>query len=186
MGKKPNYDKMIQNKMREIEIEKMVLNCGGLDEKLERSVKLLEMITGRKVSKTIARKRIPTFGISPGKAAGCRVTIRDKEQITNLLKRFFSAVSNKINKRKIQVNHFSFGIHEYIEVPGLEYRREIGIVGFDITVVFKRKGKRVILKKIKQGKHSKKQDVTIEEITEYLTKHFKIKIETKENQNDSK
>ena len=31
---------MEDNKMREIEIEKMVLNCGGLGEKLEKSVKL--------------------------------------------------------------------------------------------------------------------------------------------------
>ena len=37
--------------MREIEIEKMVLNCGGLGEKLEKSVKLLELITERKVYK---------------------------------------------------------------------------------------------------------------------------------------
>ena len=41
----------LANKMREVEIEKIVLNCGGIDEKLERSVKLLELITKRKVQK---------------------------------------------------------------------------------------------------------------------------------------
>jgi large subunit ribosomal protein L5 len=141
------------NLMREIEIEKMVLNCGGLDDKLEKSVKLLEMITNKKILKTTAKKRIPMFGLSPGKKAGCKVTLRNKEEINLLLKRFFSATSNNILKRKIQENQFSFGIPEYIEVPGLEYKREIGIIGFEITVVFKRKGKRVKLKKIKQGRY---------------------------------
>ena len=31
-----------ENKMREIEIEKLVLNCGGTEDKLEKSIKLLE------------------------------------------------------------------------------------------------------------------------------------------------
>ena len=37
-----------ENKMREVEIEKMVLHCGGTEEKHEKSVQLLEMITGSK------------------------------------------------------------------------------------------------------------------------------------------
>ena len=171
---------MKENPMREIEIEKMVLNCGGIDDKLEKGVKLLEMITGKKVLQTIAKKRIPGFGISPGKKAGCKVTLRNKEEINPLLKRFFSAISNKILKKRIQENQFSFGIHEYIEVPGLEYKREIGINGFDVTVVFKRKGKRVMLKKIKQGKYPKKQHVTKEEIIEYLNKNFGIEVVEKQ------
>ena len=47
-----------KNVMREIEIEKIVLNCGGIGDKLEKSVKLLEMITGMKHYKTKAKKRI--------------------------------------------------------------------------------------------------------------------------------
>jgi len=140
------------NKMREIEIEKMVLNCGGIEDKLEKSIKLLEMITKRKILTTKAKKRIPGFGISPGKGAGCKVTIRNKEQINQLLKRFLAVSSNEISEKKIRDNQFSFGIHEYIEIPGLEYQRDIGILGFEISVVFKRKGKRVIMKKIKQGR----------------------------------
>ncbi|MFA5173783.1 MAG: 50S ribosomal protein L5 [Candidatus Pacearchaeota archaeon] len=167
---------MAKNKMQEIEIEKMVLNCGGLGEKLDRSVKLLEMITKRKVIKTTSTKRIPTFGISPGKESGCKVTIRDQKEVINLLKRFFAAVNNQISNKKVVENQFSFGIHEYIEIPGLEYERDIGIIGFDITVVFKRKGKRVELKKIKQGKYPLRQRVTKEEIIEFLNKHLGVKI----------
>jgi large subunit ribosomal protein L5 len=166
-----------KNKMQEIEIEKMVLNCGGIDDKLERAVKLLETITGRKVQKTKARKRIPAFGISPGKLAGCKVTLRNKEDIDPLLKRFFAAESNKVSAKTITPNHFSFGIEEYIEVPGLEYKRDIGILGFQFDISFKRKGKRVKVRKIKKGKYPKRQDVTKQEIIEYLKINFGVEVE---------
>ena len=171
-----------KNKMQDIEIEKMVLNCGGIDEKLEKSVRLLKMIAGdRKIYQISSTRRIPAFGISPGKKSGCKVTIRNKEKIIDLLKRFFAALDNEISDKKIVENHVSFGIQEYIEVPGLEYDRDIGILGFEASVVFKRKGKRVKMKKIKQGKYPKKQSVTKQEIIEFLTKHIGVEIT-----NDSK
>jgi len=166
----------MENKMQEPEIEKMVLNCGGIEDKHERSIKLLKMITNRKIQSRTSRKRIPTFNINPGKKSGCRVTIRDKKEIIALLKRFFAAVDNRISKKKIVNNHFSFGIKEYIEIPGLEYNRDIGILGFEVDVSFKRKGKRVKLRKIKQSKYPKKQEVTKEEITDFLQKNLKLEV----------
>lgn len=170
---KPN-----ENKMRQIEIEKMVLNCGGVEDKLEKCIKLLEMIAeGRKIYKVKATKRIPAFGISPGKLAGCKVTIRDKDKIIDLLKRFFASMDNEIKGKQITENQFSFGIHEYIEIPGLEYNRDIGILGFEAMLVFKRKGKRVKLRKVKRGSYPKKQFVSKEEIKEYLIKNFGVEIQ---------
>ncbi len=165
-----------KNPMQQIEIEKMVLNCGGIEDKFEKSVKLLEMITKRKVNIRKSHKRIPTFNISPGKKSGCRVTIRDKNEIITLLKRFFAAIDNKISKKQVAENHFALGIKEYIEIPGLEYNREIGILGFEIDVSFKRKGKRVKLRKIKKGKYPKRQAVTKEEIIEFLKKNLKLEV----------
>lgn len=167
---------IIKNKMQEIEIEKLVINCGGIGDKLERSYKLLEMITKEKVCKTKSMKRIPDFGISPGKESGCKVTIRNEAKIIELLKMFFAALDNKIKNKQITPNHFSFGIKEYIEIPGLEYNREIGILGFEMSLVFSRKGKRVKLRKIKRGKYPKRQDVTAEEIRAYLIKRFKVEV----------
>jgi len=169
--------KMNNSPMRQIEIEKMVLNCGGIEDKLERSIKLLEMMTKRKIQVVKSTKRIPDFGISPGKKSGCKVTLRNNKQIIELLKRFFAALDNNIKSKQIVNNHFSFGLKEYIEIPGLEYNRDIGILGFEADVSFKRKGKRVKYKKIKQGKYPKRQDVTKEEIVEFLKKNFKLNIQ---------
>ena len=165
------------NPMKEIEIEKMVLNCGGTEEKLQKSIKLLEMVTGnRKIYQIGSTRRIPAFGISPGKKSGCKVTLRDKNKIIELLKRFFAALDNEIKGKQITENHFSFGIEEYIEIPGLEYDRDIGILGFEASLVFKRKGKRVKIKKIKKGKYPKRQAVTKQEIRDFLVKTFGVEV----------
>ena len=169
-----------ENKMREIEIEKMVLHCGGTEDKLEKSIKLLKTITNsKKIYIVKSTKRIPAFGISPGKQSGCKITIRDKNKINDLLKRFFSSLDDTIKKKQVTENQLCFGIHEYIEVPGLEYDRDIGISGFEVMVVFKRKGKRVGIKKIKRGNIPKKQLVSKEEIVEFLIKNFDLEVEGK-------
>lgn len=165
------------NLMRNVEIEKIVLHCGGIDDKHEKSVKLLEKITGRKVYIVKSKRRFPEFGISPGKKSGCKVTVRDKEEIKSFLKRFFAAVENKISRSSVSENQYCFGIKEYIEVPGLEYDRDVGILGFEVMVIFTRKGKRVKLRKIKQGKYPRKQEVTREEVINYLSKNFNLEVE---------
>jgi len=157
------------NVMRKARLEKVVLNCGGSGEKLERAVKLLQILTGRKVMESVSTKRIPSLGVRPGLKTGAVVTIRGKEK-EMLLKRLFGAVNNTINKKQVMENHFSFGIKEYLEIPDMEYQRDIGIIGLDVTAVFTRTGKRVKLKKAKQGRYPKKQEVSIGEITDYLTK----------------
>ena len=136
----------------------------------------MKKITGGTIYIKKSTRRIPAFGISPGKKSGCKITIRDLDAINSYLKRFFSAVDNKIKDRQITENQLCFGVKEYIEVPGLEYERDIGILGFEVMLIFKRKGKRVGLKKIKQGKFPRKQRVTPEEIRVYLEKNFKLDV----------
>lgn len=173
---KMKKQKLEKNPMREIEIEKVVLNCGGVAEKLEKSAKLLKILTGRTIKQVESTKRIPTFGVRPGLKTGCMVTLRGEEKMA-LLKRFLGATANKVRKKAIKENHFSFGIKEYLEIPDMEYQRDIGLIGLDVTVVFKRKGKRVTLKKIKQGRLPKKQHVTPEEIIDYLTNKLGVTVE---------
>jgi len=175
-SEKPDKVGFGENPMRQIEIEKMVLHCGGTEDKHEKDMKLLKMITNRKICEVQSTRRIPAFGISPGKKSGCKVTLRNKEQINELLKRFFAALDNQVSKKQITENQFCFGIHEYIEVPGLEYDRDIGIIGFEVMLVFKRKGKRVGLKKIKSSRIPRKQQVSGEEIIDFLIKNFGLEI----------
>jgi len=161
--------------MRNIEIEKVVLSMGALAEELDASVKLLELLSGRKAIKTRAKKRIPNFNIRPGLEIGCKVTIRGKKA-ESLLKNLLLTVNNTIKAKQINDQDFSFGIAEYIEIPGMEYQRNIGMKGLKITVVFTRKGKRIELRKIKKGSIPQRQKTTKKEIVEFLKDKYKVEI----------
>ena len=164
------------NTMREIFVDRLVLSCGGVKDTLDKEVKLLEKITKKKPSRRQTKKRIPGFGIRPKLEIGCMVTLRGREAI-ELLKRLLSAIDNTLKTKQISDNHFSFGIAEYIEIPGEEYDREIGMMGFNASIVFSRKGKRVTRKKIKKAKIPKKQKVSKEEIIKFMEENFDTEIE---------
>ncbi len=174
-----------ENKMREIKIEKVVLNVGGTGEKLEKGVILLENLTGKKAVKVQATKRIPTWHVRPGLEVGTKITLRGADA-EKMVKRLLPAIQNTLKEKQIKDNFVSFGIHEYIEIPGMEYIREVGIMGFEVTIVFTRAGKRIEKKKIKSGK-TRRQIVTSKEIEEILVNKFETKIlrRRKNIQNDS-
>jgi len=161
---------MTENKTRKIRIEKIVLSVGGTAEELEKGVKLLRLITERNPSKMKSHKRIPAFGVRPKLEVGAVVTIR--KDVHAVLKRMLTAIDNKLRKKQMSVNNFSFGIKEYIEIPGMEYQRDLGIMGLDVTVVFKRAGRRVGIRKIKPGKIPARQRINKEEIIKFMEENF--------------
>jgi len=163
------------NTMREIKIEKVVLNIGSTGEELEKGVKLLGILTGSKPARMKSNKRIPTLNVRPGLEVGTVVTIRKNTK--EFLKRMLTSIDNKLKKKQISENNFSFGIEEYIEIPDIEYQRDIGIIGLDVTVVFKRTGRRVKLKKIKRGRVPKKQSISKEEIIKFMEEKFETEFE---------
>ncbi len=161
------------NVMRSVKIDKIVLNVGGTADALDKGTRLLKFITGKKPAKIKSNKRIPTWGVRPGLEVGAVVTLR--KDFIELLKRMLVSIDNTLKKKQVSENNFSFGIKEYIEIPGVEYQRDIGIMGFDVTIVFKRSGRRVALRKAKRGKVSKKQVITKEEIIKFMEDNFQTR-----------
>jgi large subunit ribosomal protein L5 len=159
-----------ENPTRQIKIEKIVLSVGGTAEQLEKGVKLLKLISGKNPAKMKSYKRIPAFGVRPKLEVGAVTTIR--KNVKEILKKMLAAVDNKLKKKQISTNNFSFGIKEYIEIPGIDYQRDIGIMGLNVTVVFKRMGRRVNLRKIKKGKIPARQKISKEEIIKFMEENF--------------
>ncbi len=161
-----------ENPMRTVFIEKVIVSAGATAENLAKARKLLEIVTGKKAQVIATSKRIPDFNVRPGLEVGTRVTVRGKEAL-DLLRRLLGAIENKMSRKQVSENHVSFGIEEYIEIPGIEYQRDIGIRGFNTTIVFVRAGLRVKRKKIKSGSIPKKQYVAKEEIIKFMEESFK-------------
>jgi len=165
------------NPMQEVKIEKVTLNIGAGDDKqkIEKSVKLLEMLTGKKPVITKSKKR-STFGVPKGKPLGTMVTLRKKDA-EEFLKKALVAKENKISLRQFDKDgNFSFGIREYIDIPGVRYSHEIGMMGFDIAVTVERKGFRIRRRRIKKTQIPKKRKITKEETAEWLKNKFGIEI----------
>lgn len=167
----------MENVMRVPKITRVVLSAGAVDKDLEKAKKLLELVSEKKaqITKSGPRMRIPAFGVKPKMELGTSVTLRKSDAI-EVLKRLLGAIDNKLKVSSIDKNNFSFGIPEYINIPGIKYMREIGIRGFNVTVVFERPGMRVKKRKIKTGKVPSKQHVTPEEIIQYMKDTFKTEI----------
>lgn len=163
-----------ENSMRSIFIEKVLLSGGAKDDELKKSAKLLELISGMKAQILASNKRIPDFGVRPELEVGTRVTLR-KEKALNILRRLLGALDNTLIKKQVSENHFSFGIREYIEIPDMEYQRDLGTKGLNVTVVFARAGLRVKRKKIKSGHVPTKQYVSKDDIIKYMEENFSTK-----------
>ncbi|MEK6867482.1 MAG: 50S ribosomal protein L5 [Nanoarchaeota archaeon] len=165
------------NLMKRIEIEKITLNIGaGKDpKKLEKGVLLLKHLTGIDPVKTITQKRIPTWGLRPGLPIGCKITIRNKEVIKNLLPRFLKAKSNNLKETQFDENgNLAFGIHEYIDIPGVQYTPDVGIMGFQITITLKRPGFRVKVRKVQKRRIKKSHRISRQEAMEFMKSNFNL------------
>lgn len=168
---------MNENAMREIRIEKVVLNigCGEAGEKLDKAKKLLERLIEKKVVISNTHDRT-TFGMAKGRPIGVKVTLRGNDAMA-FLKRALDAIDFKLFPQVFDTQgNFSFGIHEHIHLPGVKYDPEIGIFGMDVCVRLERRGYRVLKKKI-SSKMGKKHRITPQEAAAWAEKNLGVKIE---------
>ena len=117
------------NSMKEIRIAKVTLNVGAgkNEELLKKGLKLLQKLSPQTPVKTMAKRRIPAWGLRPGLTIGCKVTIRKEAE--TLLKRLLAAKGMALLAKNFdQQGNFSFGVPEYIDITGLEYDPELKII----------------------------------------------------------
>ena len=169
-------EKNQENKMREIFIEKLTLNCGtgGPGDKLEKSLKLLAKLSDMKPVSTKAgpNTRIPTWGVRPGLELGCRVTTRGKKA-EELLKLCLSAKKNKLKASCFDNNgNFGFGIHEYLDIPSIEYDADIGIIGFELSVTLTRKGFRIRRRSLRKRSIPAQHKISKEDAMNFMKKNY--------------
>ncbi|MCR6623525.1 MAG: 50S ribosomal protein L5 [Candidatus Verstraetearchaeota archaeon] len=165
------------NPMQRIMIDKVVVNMSvGPGEKLEKAVKVLEELTGQKPCKRRAKKTIREFGIRRGEEIACITTLRGN-RAKEFLQKVLVAKGNTIKKESFDKHgNISFGIKEHLDIPGTKYDPNLGIFGMDVTIVFKKPGYRVAVRRRKRSKVGGAQKVKIDEAIEYLKSNFGVEI----------
>ena len=163
-----------ENKMRDIRIAKIVLNIGcGTKLSLDGAKRILEAISGSKAVITKTKKRT-TFNVPKKKPIGCKVTIRQNQE--ELLKRLLAAKENRLKRSNFDATgNVSFGIPEYIEIPGMEYDPKIGVLGLDVSVALERPGYRVGRKRM-NARIGKKHKISTDDAANFLNKSFGVDI----------
>jgi large subunit ribosomal protein L5 len=162
--------------MRNIRIEKVTVNIGAGEagEKLEKAKKMLEKLVNKKIVVTRTHSRT-TFGTPKGKPIGVKVTLRGKEA-EEFLKKALEARDKKLPPRVFDAQgNFSFGIKEHIDIPGVKYDPDIGILGMDVCVTLGRPGYRIERKSI-PSKIGRTHRISQEETIKWISEKFGVEV----------
>ena len=160
-----------ENVMRGIRLEKVTVNLGAGESgpQLEKSKAILEKITGKKVVITRTRKRT-TFGMPKKRPIGVKVTVRGAEAL-ELVRKLLQAVDNRLHPNQFdRQGNFSFGVAEYINIPGVKYDPDVGITGMDVCVTLERPGFRIKKRMVRPKKVGKKHRITPQDAMEFAQK----------------
>ena len=168
--------------MSQVRIEKVTLNIGigAPGERLENAKALLEKISGSKPVLTQAKSRNPTFKIRKGDDIGVKVTLR-KQQALEVVKRCLDPIDFTVSNRNFDATgNVSFGVKEYIDIPGMKYDAKIGMMGFDVAITLNKPGNRVRSRRVAFARLPKRQRVSRDEAIAFMKGTFNIKIAEEE------
>lgn len=168
-----------ENPCRTIKIEKVTLNIGaGRDvNRLDSGFQLLKEITNQTPVKTKTKKRIAAWDIRPGLQLGVKVTLRGKKA-EDILKQLLEAVDNTLSERAFDDNgNFSFGIKEYIDIPGVKYDPKKGVFGLDVCVTLERTGYRIRRRSYMNHRINNKIRIFKQDSINFIKEKYGVKVE---------
>ncbi len=164
--------------MKKITLEKVVLNMGvgKSGDVIEIAKKALDQISGKRSCARNAKETQRDWGIRKGEPIGAAVTVRGQDAV-ELLKRLLEAKGNAVNGKSFDnFGNFSFGIREHIDIPGVKYDPQIGILGLGISVTLTRPGFGIRRRSKHKASVGKSHIITSQEAKDYLVNEFGVTV----------
>jgi len=86
-------------------------------------------------------------------------------------------VGNRLGDSCFDLNgNFAFGIRKHIDLPGVRYDPELGILGMDVCVAMGKPGYRVKRRRLARARVGKRQKLTREEAIKHIREDFGVEI----------
>ena len=169
-----------QQSMKRIYLEKVVLNMGmgKSGDAINVAKKALEQIAnGHKPSQRNARDSQRDWGVRKGEPIGVSVTVRGPDA-RDLLKRLLDARGNVVRGKSFdEFGNYSFGIREHIDIPGVKYDPQIGILGLGVTVSLARPGYSIRKRSKHRASVGRTHAITSSEAQRFMTGEFGVQVE---------
>lgn len=168
----------IESPMKKITVAKVVLNMGvgKSGEPIERAKRALQQIAGQQPSPRMARATQRDWGVHKGEPIGVAVTVR-KQPALDLLKRLFAAKGNQVKGSSFDnFGNISFGIREHIDIPGVKYDPNIGIVGLNVSLSLTRPGFNIRVRSKHKASIGEHHRITSDDAKEFLSREFGVQV----------
>ena len=168
----------VETPMRKISVAKVVLNMGvgKSGEPIERAKRALQQIGGQQPAPRYARATQRDWGVHKGEPIGVAVTIR-KQPAIELIKRLFAAKGNQIKGSSFDdFGNVSFGIKEHIDIPGVKYDPQVGIIGLDVAISLSRPGFSIRVRSKHKASVGYNHRISAQEAKDFLSREFGIQV----------
>lgn len=162
--------------MKKIYLDKVVLNMGvgRSGDAITTAQKALDQISGEKSCVRNAKEAQRDWGVRKGEPIGASVTVRG-ENARVLLSRLLEAKGSVINAKSFDgFGNYSFGIREHIDIPGVKYEPQIGILGLGVSVSLARPGYSIRKRSKHKASVGKTHIISAQEAKDYLVKEFGV------------
>jgi large subunit ribosomal protein L5 len=168
----------MESPMKKISVAKVVLNMGvgKSGEPIEKAKRALQQISGQKPSPRNARATQRDWGVHKGEPIGVAVTLR-KQTALELIKRLLAAKGNQLKSSSFDnFGNVSFGMKEHIDIPGVKYDPDVGILGLNVSISLTRPGFNIRFRSKHKASIGHGHRITSEEAKEFLMREFGVQV----------
>lgn len=136
-----NASPMLEPRITKVTVH---IGVGEGGSRLQLAEQVLTLLTGASPQRTLGKSTNRELKVREGAPIGCKVTLRNKEQITKFLTDAFWVREKTLPAYNVdEQGNLSFGLADYTDFPEMKYDPDIGIFGMDINVVLERPGHRI-------------------------------------------
>ncbi len=165
--------------MRKPRILKVCVNfaVGSSGQELEKARTLSERITNQVPAEGRAKESVRGFGIRKHEPIAVFSTLRG-ENAEEFLKKTFWAVEDRVKRKNFDTQgNLSFGLDEHLKLPNIRFDPQIGVHGFDTSIILERPGYRTNRRRVRSNKIPSRHRITKEEGIAFFKHTYNLTVE---------